>query len=174
MTKHQFRRNWNQNTDWINYLNFHTQIIKLRFMAKFSKRILTIATYTFVITFISLIIGFLSKEDSFAQAIFDGIGLYGIIITFCILLFHLLIVLISFIVKAKFSKRILTIATYTFVITFISLIIGFLSKEGSFAQAIFDGIGLYGTIITFYILLFHLLIVLISFIVKIIKGQDNN
>ena len=74
---------------------------------------------------------------------------------------------------AKFSKRILTIATYTLIATFISSIIGFLSKEDSLAQAMFYGIGLYGTIITFYILLFHLLIVLISFIGNIINGQDN-
>jgi len=73
----------------------------------------------------------------------------------------------------KFPKLILTIATYSFIVTLISLIIGFLSKEDSTVQSISSGIGLYGTIITIYVLLFHLLIVFISFIIKNINKQDN-
>ena len=74
---------------------------------------------------------------------------------------------------ARFSKRILTLATYSLLVTFLSLIICFLSNEESTAQVIFSGVSLYGTIITIYILMLHLLFVFISFIIKIIKQQDN-
>jgi len=73
----------------------------------------------------------------------------------------------------KFPKLILTIATYSFIVTLISLIIGFLSKEDSTVQSISYGITIYGTIITIYVLLFHLLIVFISFIIKNINRQDK-
>jgi hypothetical protein len=73
----------------------------------------------------------------------------------------------------RFSKLILTIATYTFIVTVLSLIIGFLSTEEGTVQAISSGITIYGTIITIYTLLFHLLIVFISFIIKTINHQDN-
>jgi len=74
----------------------------------------------------------------------------------------------------RFSKFILTIATNSLIVTFVSLIIGNLSKEDSTAQAISSGITLYGTIITINILLFHLLIVFISFIIKLINHKDDN
>jgi len=141
-------------------------------MARFSKLILTVATYSVIISLVSLIIGFLNKEDSPAQAIFYGITLDGTIITIYALLFHLLIVFLAFIIK--FSKLILTIATYSFIVSLISLIIGFLSKEDSTVQSISSGITLYGTIITIYLLLFHLLGVFISFIIKNINKQDNS
>jgi hypothetical protein len=73
----------------------------------------------------------------------------------------------------RFSKLILTIATYTFIVTVLSLIIGFLSTEEGTVQAISSGITIYGTIIAIYTLLFHLLIVFISFIIKTINHQDN-
>ena len=143
-------------------------------MGKFPKLILTIATYSFIVTLISLIIGFLSKEDSTVQSISSGIGLYGTIITIYVLLFHLLIVFISFIIKSiKFSKLILNIATYTFIASIVSFIICFIANEDSTAQVYFSGIAFYGIIITFYTLLFHLLIVFISFIIKNINHPDN-
>lgn len=74
---------------------------------------------------------------------------------------------------AKFSKLILTIATNSFLISFISAIISDLSTEESLLQGIFSGIALYGTIITVYILLFHLLIVFISFIIKVIRNHED-
>ena len=73
----------------------------------------------------------------------------------------------------RFSKLILTIATYTFIVTVLSLIIGFLGTEEGTVQAISSGITIYGTIITIYTLLFHLLIVFISFIIKTINHHDN-
>ena len=73
----------------------------------------------------------------------------------------------------RFSKFILVIATYTLIGTFVSFVINFLSKEESAVQVLSSGIVLYGTIITIYTLLFHLLIVFVSFIIKAIKSQDN-
>jgi len=73
----------------------------------------------------------------------------------------------------RLSKFILAIATYTLIFTFVSFAINFLSKEESAVQVLSSGIVLYGTIITIYTLLFHLLIVFVSFIIKAIKSQDN-
>ena len=73
----------------------------------------------------------------------------------------------------RFSKFILAIATYTFIVTVVSFVINFLSKDGGAVQVRSSGIVLYGTIITIDTLLFHLLIVFVSFIIKAIKSQDN-
>jgi len=73
----------------------------------------------------------------------------------------------------RFSKFILAIATYALIVTFIFFVINFLSTEESAVQALSSGIVLYGTIITIYTLLFHLLIVFVSFIIKTIKSQGN-
>ena len=149
-------------------------------MTRFSKFILAIATYTFIVTVVSFVINFLSKEESPIQVISSGVTIYGTIITIYILLFHLLIVFVSFIIKTinfrsltRFSKFILAIATYTFIVTVVSVVIFFLSKEDGSIQAISSGVALYGIIITIYTLLFHLLIVFVSFIIKTIKSQGN-
>ena len=73
----------------------------------------------------------------------------------------------------KFPKFILNIATYSFVVTLISLIIDNLSTEDSTTHAITSGITLYGTIITIYLLLFHLLLTVIAFIINLIKNEDH-
>ena len=73
----------------------------------------------------------------------------------------------------RFSKFILAIATYTFIVTVMSFVINYLSKDESAVQVLSSGIVIYGTIITIYTLLFHLLIVFVSFIIKAIKSQDN-
>ena len=73
----------------------------------------------------------------------------------------------------RISKFILAIATYTFIVTVVSFVINFLSKDESAVQVRSSGIVLYGTIITIFILLFHLLIVFISLIIKAIKHHDH-
>ena len=74
----------------------------------------------------------------------------------------------------RFSKFILAIATYALIVTVVSLIIGFLNnKDEGAIQALSSGVTIYGTIITIYTLLFHLLIVFVSFIIKTIKSEDN-
>jgi hypothetical protein len=73
---------------------------------------------------------------------------------------------------AKLSKLVLRILTNSFIVSVLSLLIGFLCTPGSFIQQVFNGIGLYGTIITVYIFLFHLLVIFISFIVKWVDKQS--
>ena len=73
----------------------------------------------------------------------------------------------------RFPRFILAIATYSLIVTFVSIVIGFLSKEEGPIQGISSGVTIYGTIITIYTLLFHLLIVFVSFIIKTIKSEDN-
>jgi|KBSMisStaDraftv2_1062788.scaffolds.fasta_scaffold1490208_2 hypothetical protein len=73
----------------------------------------------------------------------------------------------------RFSKFILAIATYTFIVTVVSFVINFLSKDESAVQVRSSGIVIYGTIITIFTLLFHLLIFVISLIIKAIKHQDH-
>jgi hypothetical protein len=73
----------------------------------------------------------------------------------------------------RFSKFILAIATYTFIVTVVSFVINFLSKDESAVQVRSSGIVIYGTIITIFTLLFHLLIFIISLIIKAIKHQDH-
>ena len=73
----------------------------------------------------------------------------------------------------RFSKFILAIATYTFIVTVVSFVINYLSKDESAVQVLSSGIVIYGTIITIFTLLFHLLIFIISLIIKAIKHQDH-
>ena len=73
----------------------------------------------------------------------------------------------------RFSKFLLAIATYTFIVTVVSFVINFLSKDGGAVQVRSSGIVIYGTIITIFTLLFHLLIFVISLIIKAIKHQDH-
>jgi len=73
----------------------------------------------------------------------------------------------------RFSKFLLAIATYTFIVTVVSFVINFLSKDESAVQVRSSGIVIYGTIITIFTLLFHLLIFVISLIIKAIKHQDH-
>lgn len=146
-------------------------------MIKLPKFILNIATWSLVISIISLIIGFLSKEESTTQGIFYGITLYGIIITSFLLLFHLFLTIISFIiglVRHKFPRFILNIATSSLIISLISVIIGFLSKEESTTQGTSYGIALYGTIITINLLLLHLILTVIAFIIDLIRHKDRS
>lgn len=142
-------------------------------MKWFSKFILNIAIYSFFVSLISVFIGYLSTEESTMQANSYDLALSATVITIFILLFHLLITVISFIINNKFSKFILNVAIYSFFVSIISLIIGFLSKEDSPTQANSYGIALFGTIITICILLFHLFITVISFIINLIKKDHS-
>ena len=81
------------------YLNLQIITINLRFMKKFPKFILNIATWSFIISLFAFGISYISKDSDNVQGYFSGIAFYGTIITVYILLFHLFLVTISFIVN---------------------------------------------------------------------------
>ena len=73
----------------------------------------------------------------------------------------------------RFSKFLLKILTNSLIISAVSLMVGYLSREGSPVQKIFGGIGFYGAIITFYIFLFHLLMVLFIYLLRWSEKQNG-
>jgi hypothetical protein len=70
-------------------------------MAKIQKLILRVLTFSFVISAILLLIGFVSKEGSITQNVIGGLGFYGSIITINLCVLHMITLIISKIVREK-------------------------------------------------------------------------
>ena len=70
-------------------------------MARLSRILLRILTNSFVVSVSCLLIGFITPEGSLAQNVFGMIGVYGIVATFWIFIFHALSVILKFILRDK-------------------------------------------------------------------------
>ena len=66
--------------------------------------LLNALTYSFVISAFSLLIGFASDEDSFLQNLFDAIGFYSAVFTGCLFALHVVVFLLSRIIKDRNPK----------------------------------------------------------------------
>ena len=67
---------------------------------------------------------------------------------------------------AKIQKLILQVLTLSFVISTVSLLIGYVCAEGSLIENIFGAVGFYGSILTINLFVLHIIVFLISIVVR--------
>ena len=118
-------------------------------MRSVSKYIYLPLTIIFIISVLSLLLAWLGGEESIFGNFFSGVSFYTALIGLFLVLIHIIILILSFIVKN--SKYIFLLLQYTFIISAVSLLIGWLGGEDSSLEIVFGGIGFYGAIICIYL-----------------------
>jgi hypothetical protein len=68
-------------------------------MQKASTYIFILLKNTFIITAVSLLLGWSGGEYSFFEMIFGSIGIYGAILSVCLFLAHVILLILAFIFK---------------------------------------------------------------------------
>ena len=133
-------------------------------MGRFSKYIYVPLTIFFILSAISLLLSLLVTKDSVFQNFFSDISLYAAFIGALLVSIHIIILILSFIVKN--IKYIYLLLKYTFIISAISFLLAWLGGEDSFFGQFFSGISFYGTLICIYLFPIHLVGLILSFVVK--------
>jgi len=133
-------------------------------MRRFSKYIYLPLTIIFIISAISLLLAWLSGEESIFGNFFSGVSFYSALIGLFLVFIHIVILILSFIQKN--SKYIYLLLQNSFIVTILSLLLAWFGKEDSFLEIVFGSIGFYGVIICIYLFFIHLISLILVFIFK--------
>lgn len=118
----------------------------------------------FIISAISLLLGWLGGEASAFGNFFSGICLYTALMGLFLVFIYLVTMILSFIVRNL--KYFYLLLKYSVIISAISLLLAWLGGEASVFGNFFSGICLYGTLISIFLFCIHLVGLILSFVVK--------
>lgn len=118
----------------------------------------------FIISAISLLLGWLSGESSAFGNFFNSVSFFTALIGLFLVFICIVTLILSFIVKNL--KYIYLLLTYTFIISAISLLLAWLGGEESPFGSFFSGISFYGTLISVFLFGIHLVGLILSFALK--------
>ena len=133
-------------------------------MRRISKYFYLPLTIIFIVSAISLLLGWLGGEDSVFGNFFNGVSLYAALIGLFLVFIYIVTLILSFIVKNL--KYIYLLLKYSFVISAISLLLAWLGGEASVFGSFFSGISFYGTLISIFLFGIHLVGLILSFVLK--------
>ena len=133
-------------------------------MRRFSKHIYLPLTIFFLISATSLVLSLLVTNGSIFENFFSNVSFYGAFFGVFLVSIHIVILILSFIVKNL--RFIYLLLKYTFIISAISFLLAWLGGEGSAFGDIFSGISFYGTLICIYLFIIHVVGLILSFVVK--------
>ena len=133
-------------------------------MQKVSRYIYLLLKNSVTFAATSLLLAWLSTNDSSIQAWFNEMALYGTMLS-VFLFFVSLIVLILFAV-ARGKKFIYLLLKNAFMFTAVSLLLSWLNVDDSPLQGWFSGLALYGTMISVYLFFLHVIAVILSALLK--------
>jgi len=133
-------------------------------MRKFSKYIYLSLTVFFMISSISLLLAWFGGEHSVFRNLFNGICFYAALIGVFIICIHISILTLYFIVK--YLRYIYLLLKYTFIVSAISLLLAWFGGEASDFGIFFIGISFYGTLISIFLSVIHLVGLILSIVFK--------
>lgn len=133
-------------------------------MTRFSKYFYFPLTIIFIISSLSLLFAWLGGEESNFGNFFSGVSFYTALIGIFLVFIHLVILILSFIVK--YLKHIYLLLKYSFFVSAISLLFAWLGGEESNFGNFFIGICFYGTLISIFLFCIHLVGLILSFVLK--------
>lgn len=133
-------------------------------MQKVSRYIYLLLKNSVMFAAASLLLAWLSTNDSSIQAWFNEMALYGTMLS-AFLFFVSLIVLILF-ALARGRKYIYLLLKNAFMFTAVSLLLSWLNVDDSPLQRWFSGLALYGTMISVYLFFLHVIAVILSALLK--------
>ncbi len=118
----------------------------------------------FIISAISLLLGWLGGEDNVFGNFFSAVSFYMALIGLFLVFIYIIILTLSFI--QKYSKYIFLLLQYSFILSAVSLLLAWLGGEDSRIGSFFSGISFYGTLISVFLFGIHLVGLILSFILK--------
>ena len=133
-------------------------------MRRVSKYFYLTLSFFFIISSTSLLLAWFGGESSIFGNFFNGVSIYAALFGVFLVCIHIVILILSFIVKKL--KYIYLLLKYTFIISAVSLLLAWLVGEASYFGNFFSGISLYGTLISIYLFVIHLVGFILSFVLK--------
>ena len=133
-------------------------------MRRVSKYFYLTLTVFFIISSTSLLLAWFGGEASYFGNFFNGVSIYAALFGVFLVCIYIVILILSYIVKKL--KYIYLLLKYTFIISAVSLLLAWLVGEASYIGHFFSGISFYGTLISIYLFVIHLVGFILSFVLK--------
>jgi len=142
-------------------------------MQKATRYIYLLLKNIVIISVIASLFAWLGGEDSSFGNVCSGIAFYGTLLSIYIFIIHVAFLILSFILKhiSKIRKYIYLLLKNTVIFSVITFLFAWLGGEDSFFGNTCSGMAFYGTLISIYLFIAHVVVLLLSLI---IHNNSNN